>query len=135
MKEAHKVKRFLEGLITGWLLLAFAALAWEVWAQQPAVPGKVVQAQILVDNDKVTVRRWKFAPGEHSPWHTHSLDHVFVVIHGSTIREYHTDGTIRDDYQETGHVGFVKGIGLTHSFQNAGTDPYEMVSIELKETH
>jgi mannose-6-phosphate isomerase-like protein (cupin superfamily) len=132
------MKRFLAGLVTGWLVLAFAALAWNVWAQQPQqpdVPGKVVQAQILVDNDKVTVRRWKFAPGERSPWHTHSLDHVFVVVHGSNIREYLPDGTIHDDEQETGHAAFVPGTGKTHSFENHGTVPYEMISIELKAAH
>lgn len=128
------MKRFLAGMITGWFVLAVAGLAWEVWAQQEA-HGKVVQAQILVDNQKVTIRRWKLQPGERSPVHTHTLDHVYVVIHGSKIREYLPDGTMHDDEQETGRADFAPGTGKTHSFENDGTVPYEMVSIELKAAH
>jgi predicted metal-dependent enzyme (double-stranded beta helix superfamily) len=125
------MKRFLAGLITGWLVVAVAQLAVTAWAQHEA-QGKVVPAQILVDNQKVTIRRWKLEPGERSPIHTHNLDHVYVVIHGSKIREYLPDGTIHDDEQETGRADFAPGTGKTHSFANDGTGPYEMVSIELK---
>jgi len=125
------MKRFLAGLITGWLVVGLAQLAGAVWAQQEA-HSKVVRAQILVDNQKLTIRRWKLEPGERSPVHTHTLDHVYVVIHGSKIREYLPDGTMHDDVQETGRADFVQGTGKTHSFENDGTVPYEMVSIELK---
>jgi predicted metal-dependent enzyme (double-stranded beta helix superfamily) len=126
-----RVKRFLAGIVCGWLALAAALIAHTLWAQQNA-SGVVVQPQVLVDNQKVTIRRWTLAPGERSPVHTHTLDHVYVVIHGSKIREYLPDGTSHDDDQETGRAAFSPGVGKTHSFENIGTVPYEMVSIELK---
>jgi predicted metal-dependent enzyme (double-stranded beta helix superfamily) len=132
------VKRFLAGMVAGWLVLAVAQLAVAGWAQQQAsgkvvqAQGNIVQAQVLVDNQKVTIRRWQLAPGERSPVHTHSLDHIYIVVHGSKIREYLADGSIHDDDQETGRVGFSAGVGKTHSFENIGAAPYEMVSIELK---
>jgi predicted metal-dependent enzyme (double-stranded beta helix superfamily) len=127
------MKRFIAGMVCGWLLLAVVQLGFVLKAQQKA-NGPVVQAQALVDNQKVTIRRWKLAPGEQSPVHTHSLDHIYVVIHGSDIRDHLADGTIHDDDQETGRVGFSPGVGKTHFFENVGNVPYEMVSIELKPT-
>jgi beta-alanine degradation protein BauB len=122
------LKRFFAGMATGWLVLAVT-----FWAQQIA-GHKIVQPQVLVDNQKVRMVRWKLEPGERSPVHTHILDHIYVVIHGSKIREYLPDGTIHDDDQETGRAAYSPGVGKTHSFENAGTTPYEMVSIELKQT-
>jgi len=111
--------------------LLFGGFAVAVLAQRP--PAKVVPAQIVVDNPKVTVSRWLLQPGEQSPVHTHSLDHVYVVIHGSKIREHFPDGHTSDDEQETGRAAFSPARGKTHSFENAGSVPYEMISIELKE--
>lgn len=119
------MKRFLAGLAIGWLTLGLALLA-----QRPS--DKIVPAEIVVDNQKVKVSRWKLQPGERSPVHTHSLDHVYVVVHGSKIREFISDGRVSDDDQETGRAAFSPAKGKTHSFENIGTGPYEMVSIELK---
>jgi len=118
------MKRFFAGVI-------FGGLAVAVLAQRPA--PKTVPPQILVDNQKVKVERWILQPGEQSPVHTHSLDHVYVVIHGSKIREHFPDGHTSDDDQETGRAAFSAAHNKTHAFENAGNRPYEMVSIELKD--
>jgi predicted metal-dependent enzyme (double-stranded beta helix superfamily) len=92
------MKRFFAGIIAGWLVFGLAILA-----QQAA--QKVVQPQLLADNQKVKMVRWLLQPGEQSPVHTHSLDHIYVVIHGSKIRDFIScDGT-HDDDQETGRAG------------------------------
>ena len=70
------MKRFFAGAVLGWL--TFALLA-----QRPS--DKIVPPQIAVDNAKVKVSRWVLQPGERSPVHTHTLDHVYVVVHGSKI--------------------------------------------------
>jgi quercetin dioxygenase-like cupin family protein len=116
--------RFVAGVAMGWL--AFALLA-----QRPVV-DRTVQPQMLVENQKVKVQRWALQPGERSPIHTHSLDHVYIVVHGTKIREHISDGTVKDDDRETGRAAFSAGRGKTHWFENAGTTPYEMISVELK---
>ena len=118
------MKRFFAGIIAGGL--AFALLA------QRQESERTVQPHIVVDNQKVKVSRWSLQPGERSPVHTHSLDHVYVVVHGSKIREHVSDGKVNDDEQETGRAAFSPGRGKTHWFENAGTAPYEMISVELK---
>ena len=80
--------RFVAGVAMGWL--AFALLA-----QRPVV-DRTVQPQMLVENQKVKVQRWALQPGERSPIHTHSLDHVYIVVHGTKIREHISDGTVKD---------------------------------------
>lgn len=120
------MKQFWAGVLVGWLVLGAAVLA------QRAAQEKVVQPQLLVDNQKVRMVRWSLQPGERSPVHTHSLDHIYVVIHGSRIRDFISGDGTHDDDQETGRAAYSPAQGKTHSFQNVGTAPYEMVSIELK---
>ena len=120
------MKRFLAGVLAGWLTLGLAALA------QHPTNANVVQPQPLAENQKVKMVRWSPKPGERSPVHTHSLDHIYVVIHGSKIRDFVSGDGTHDDNQETGRAGCSAAVGKTHYFQNIGTAPYEMVSIELK---
>lgn len=120
------MKRFVAGMITSWSVLGLAVLA------QQAASEKIRQPQLLVDNQKVKMVRWSLQPGERSPVHTHSLDHIYVVIHGSKIRDFISRNGTHDDDQETGRAAYSVAAGKTHYFQNVGTAPYEMISIELK---
>ena len=120
------MKRFLAGVLVG---LAVSALT--LFAQKLA-SEKVVQPQVLVDNQKVKIARWVLKPGEGTPLHTHALDHVSVVIRGSTLRDVAADGTAKENVQKAGDAVFVPGTGRTHSFANAGKDTFESISIELK---
>jgi len=97
------------------------------------VTKKVVPAQPIVDNERIRMVRWIFQPGECSPIHIHALDHIYIVIHGSKIREITGQGKTNDDVQETGRAAFSPARGKIHSFANIGdARPYEMVSFELK---
>ena len=120
------MKRFLVGVLVG---LAFSAFI--LFAQNLA-SEKVVQPQVLVDNQKVKIARWVLKPGEGTPLHTHTLDHVSVVIHGSTLRDVAADGTAKENVQKAGDAVFVPGTGRTHSFANAGKETFESIAIELK---
>jgi quercetin dioxygenase-like cupin family protein len=121
------MKRFLAGLVVGILgsVLVFAA--------QHRASEKIVQPQVLVDNTKVKAVRWVLAPGEGTPIHTHSLDHISVVIHGSTLRDVEaSNGVAKENVQKTGDVTYVPARGQTHSFANAGKTTFESIAIELK---
>lgn len=120
------MKRFLAGVLVG---LAISALT--LFAQKLA-SEKVVQPQLIVENQKVKIARWVLKPGEGTPLHTHVLDHVSVVIRGSTLRDVAADGTAKENVQKAGDAVFVPGTGRTHSFANAGKDTFESISIELK---
>jgi predicted metal-dependent enzyme (double-stranded beta helix superfamily) len=120
------MKRFIAGVVVGWAMIGVAVLA------QSHASEKIIHPQVITDNQKVRIVRWSLQPGEQSPVHTHSLDHIYVVIHGSKIRDFVSGDGTHDDEQETGRAAFSAAVGKTHYFQNVGHQPYEMVSIELK---
>jgi hypothetical protein len=96
------------------------------------VSDRVVPSVILVDDERIKLVRWRFQPGECSPIHGHFLDHVYIVVRGSKIREITGEGKVNDDAQESGRAAFSPAHGKIHSFGNIGDHPYEMVSLELK---
>ena len=120
------MKRFLAGMFVGILGSTFAVMA------QHRASEKIGEPQVLVDNAIVRMVRWVLKPGEGTPIHTHALDHISVVIHGSTLRDVAADGTTKENVQKTGDAVFVPRTGITHSFANAGKTTFESVSIELK---
>ncbi len=128
------VKRFLAGVFVGLILSVLALVAQQAAGQgaQPRASDKVVEPQVLVDNPKVKIVRCVLKPGEGTPVHTHTLDHVSVVIHGSSIRDVQANGTTSEQDQKAGEARFIPGTGRTYSFANAGLDSFESVAIELK---
>jgi len=93
---------------------------------------KVVPPQPIFENQKVKVHRWVLKAGEGAPLHTHQLDHIAVVLQGSTLKDMDTDGSSKNVEQKTGHVTYVPGTGRAHSFANGGKETYESIPIELK---
>ncbi len=120
------MKRFFLGVFIGVLTSALALMA------QHRASERIVQPQVLVENQKVKIVRWALKPGEGTPVHTHALDHVSVVIHGSSLRDVETNGTAKENVQKTGDVTFNPGTRRTHSFANIGQTAFESISIELK---
>jgi quercetin dioxygenase-like cupin family protein len=102
-------------------------------AAQHRASDKTVPPQVLVDNAKVRMVRWILKPGEGTPIHDHTLDHISVVIHGSRIRYVTVDGATTENEQKTGNAVYVPGTGLKHSFVNIGNTLFESISIEMKQ--
>jgi quercetin dioxygenase-like cupin family protein len=120
------MKGFLAGIVVGILLSALTLFAQKLASEE------VIQPQPIVENQKVKAVRWVLKPGEGTPLHTHTLDHIAVVVRGSTLRDVEPDGTAKSVEQKTGQVVYVPGTGRTHSFANAGQTTLEIVSIDLK---
>jgi beta-alanine degradation protein BauB len=84
----------------------------------------------LLDNDRVRVTRWSFAPGEATGWHRHELDYVIVPV---------TDGTLLlDDGDAESRAELVTGepyfrpAGIEHDVANGGDAPLVFVEVEIK---
>ncbi len=122
------MNRFLVGIFLGLMVGASMTLL-----AQRAANEKVVPPTPLVDNQKVKMQRWVLTPGESSPVHAHKLDHISVVIHGSTLRDTSVDGTSKEFVQKTGEAVFVPAHGVTHTLTNVGKTTFESISIELKQ--
>jgi mannose-6-phosphate isomerase-like protein (cupin superfamily) len=120
------MKRFLAGLVVGFSLSGLTLLA------QHLASEKIVQPQPILENQRVKIHRWVLKPGEGTPVHTHTLDHISVVLQGSRIKDMDTDGTFKTVEEKSGQVTYVPGTGRTHSFANVGSTTLESISIELK---
>jgi len=121
------MKRFFAGLVLGVLASTLVLKA------QRHENYEVVQPQSVLENQKVKIVRWVLKPGEGSPVHTHSLDHIGVTLRGSTLRDIPAiGGALTESEDKTGNVDFVPGKGQTHSFVNVGKTTFEAISIDLK---
>ena len=50
---------------------------------------------VQVDNDRVRVTEWRFAPGAATGWHRHEFDYVVVPITTGTLLLKEGDETLR----------------------------------------
>lgn len=85
---------------------------------------------VQIDNERVIVTEWKFAPGAETGQHVHALDYVVVPITTGTLRLVEPEGT--RDAQLTAGVSYNRPAGVDHNVIN--TNPYEFrfIEVELK---
>jgi beta-alanine degradation protein BauB len=98
--------------------------------QQPE--GYEVKAipSIQVDNDRVIVTEWRFAPGAQTGHHVHAHDYVVVPLTSGTLR-LEERGGVRDAHLQTG-VSYARSAGVAHNVINANEYEFRFVEIELK---
>ena len=85
---------------------------------------------ILIDNERVLVKEWRFQPGQETGWHRHEYD--FVVLP-------RTDGRLLLVTQEgESHRDIVAGscytrcAGIEHNVTNVGDHDVVILDVELK---
>jgi hypothetical protein len=47
---------------------------------------------VLIDNGRVRVTRWRFAPGAATGWHRHEYDYVIVPLTDGTLKLVEPEG-------------------------------------------
>lgn len=120
------MKKFLAGLFVGLLASTLVVMA------QQAASETGVEPQAIAANAKVEMVRWVLKPGERTVVHRHDVDHIGIVVHGSTIRYLEADGTSKESDEPAGGAEYVPATGRAHSFANVGKTTFEAVSIQLK---
>jgi quercetin dioxygenase-like cupin family protein len=85
---------------------------------------------IQVDNDRVVVTEWRFAPGADTGYHVHAHDYVVVPLTTGTLRLEEPDG-VRDVRLEAG-ASYARFAGVAHNVINANDHEFRFVEIELK---
>jgi len=88
------------------------------------------QSQIQIDNERVTVTLWHFAPGAATGWHKHMHDYVVVPLTTGTLRLDEPGGT-RQAQLEAG-VSYTRKAGVEHDVVNVNAFEFSFVEIELK---
>jgi quercetin dioxygenase-like cupin family protein len=96
----------------------------------PAAPPSAV-ATVQLDNERVRVTEWRFAPGAATGWHRHEHDYVVVPM---------TTGQLRIDtgtFEVIAHLvvgqSYFRNAPVEHNVINA--NPYELTFIEVEHKH
>ena len=86
---------------------------------------------MLIDNDRVRVTRWRFAPGAATGWHQHEYDYVIVPLTDGTLELVEPEGD-RDSQLTTG-VPYFREAGVEHDVVNANDHEFTFIEIEVKQ--
>ena len=83
---------------------------------------------LQVDNERVRVTEWRFAPGAETGWHRHEHDYVIVPL---TTGKLHVDSgsSVTSADLVVGHSYF-RAAPVEHNVINA--NPYELAFIEIE---
>ncbi|MDP4032955.1 MAG: cupin domain-containing protein [Pseudorhodobacter sp.] len=86
---------------------------------------------VLIDDDRVVVNRFDFAPGSETGAHVHSRAYVIVPLTDGTLRVVGDDG--RETLaQLTQGLPYSRPAGVSHNVFNASDAPLSFLEIELK---
>ena len=84
-----------------------------------------------LDNDRVVVTEWRFAPGAETGWHQHGYPYVVVPMLTGQLLIEGKDGSANHASLTQG-VSYARESGVEHNVINAGTSPMRFIEIELK---
>ena len=85
---------------------------------------------VQVENDRVIVTQWCFAPGADTGHHVHAHDYVVVPLTSGTLRLVDEAGT-RESRLEAG-ASYARPAGVAHNVVNANPFEFRFVEIEIK---
>jgi len=93
----------------------------------PIVTGRA-RSTVQIDNGRVRVTEWRFAPGEATGHHRHEFDYVVVPLTTGQLRSSGAEGPSTADLV-TGRPYF-RNAGVEHDVSNP--NPFEFVFIEIE---
>ena len=88
-------------------------------------------AKVFIDNERVRVTEWRFAPGAATGWHRHEMDYVVVPMVEGELELVGPDGA-RSRAQLKQGVPYFRSAGVEHDVINANAFEFAFVEIELK---
>ena len=87
--------------------------------------------QWLVDDQRVRVTRYDFAPGDETGWHRHEFDYVITTLTDCHMRLELPNGVVSEVTVYAGN-SYRRDAGVEHNVINAGDAPMVFIEVELK---
>jgi len=88
-------------------------------------------SKVFIDNERVRVTEWRFAPGAATGWHRHEMDYVVVPMLDGEL-ELVGQGGARTRAQLRKGVPYFRNAGVEHDVINANPHEFAFIEIELK---
>lgn len=85
---------------------------------------------VQLDNDRVVVTEWRFAPGAQTGHHRHGYDYVVVPMTTGALRLETPAGEVVS--QLVAGQAYYRGAGVEHNVINAHEGECVFVEIEIK---
>jgi beta-alanine degradation protein BauB len=83
-----------------------------------------------VDNERVAVWEYRFAPGDNTGWHRHGHDYVVVPLMDGKLRLETKSGSSFAEMKKG--IPYYRNEGVEHDVINANDSEYAFIEIELK---
>jgi quercetin dioxygenase-like cupin family protein len=90
----------------------------------------MAQPTVQVDNDRVKVTEWRFAPAAETGWHRHAYDYVIVPITSGRLELF--DGEQTSVAELTAGRSYYRPVGVEHNVINANAHEFAFVEVEFK---
>ena len=85
----------------------------------------------MIDDDRVRVTRFDFAPGAETGWHRHGMDYVITAVTDCPMLLEEPGGGRRRVLVAAG-TAYRRLQGVEHNVVNDGPLPMSFVEVELK---
>ena len=85
----------------------------------------------MIDDARVRVTRFDFAPDAETEWHRHAMDYVITAITDCHMRLVLPNGSVNEVTVSAG-TAYRRDEGVEHNVINAGDAPMSFVEVELK---
>jgi beta-alanine degradation protein BauB len=87
-------------------------------------------AVVQVENARVIVTEYRFAPGAETGDHVHAHDYVVVPLTSGVLRLVEPEG-VREASLQAG-VSYARPAGVAHNVINANDYEFRFVEVEIK---
>lgn len=87
---------------------------------------------VKIDNDRVRVVEWRFAPGTATGWHRHEYAYVVVPLTTGPLAITGADGAVTTALLTTGEP-YVRPAGVEHDVANPNPTEFVFVEVEMKD--
>ena len=88
------------------------------------------QPTVQIDNERVRVTEWRFAPGAETGPHHHEMDYVVVPLYDGTLRIETSSGSAESELRRG--VSYARPAGVEHNVVNVNSFEFAFIEVELK---
>ncbi|NRB20904.1 MAG: cupin domain-containing protein [Rhodobacteraceae bacterium] len=85
----------------------------------------------MIDDARVRVTRFDFAPGDQTGWHRHAMDYVITAVTDCHMRLELPGGELHDVVVPAG-TAYRRAESVEHNVINIGETAMSFVEVELK---
>jgi len=101
----------------------------EVLAEMSAARPRA-QSELLQENERVVITRWRLAPQAETGWHRHGHDYIVVCLTAGKLLAETAQGDVVTELAFG--QSYARPEGVEHNIVNPGSSEFAFIEIELK---